>query len=340
MAHRYGRFTWLVYVARIALVASLVTLAGAFALTVGWGIFAYRWTGEIPWLLILAGLAELAAAPMLVVALAMVRLWVTTYSAVMAINSRVSRAESVLEASREHLKQIADVSSLSDQAKMMVYHDREVEAVQEVVNACLARQDYDHAEAVITRMEHQLGYRDEARRLRDLVAASRSATREETIRAAVQRVEGIIEQRNWARARREAERLADVFPGSALVAELPDRITERMNAHKRDLLQRYDEAVRRNDVDRSIELLRELDRYLTPTEAAALKESARGVFRAKLHNLGVQFAVAVTEQRWAHAVRSGEQIIAEFPNSRMAEEVSSKLDTLHQLAGQPAAGVD
>ncbi|MFW6155637.1 MAG: hypothetical protein ACOC95_10530 [Planctomycetota bacterium] len=334
MANQYGRFTWIVHLARVAMIAALVVLAAGFVLTVGWGIFVYRWTGEVVWPLVLAGLAELAAVPAMIVAFAMVRLWVTTYGALVALNGRVRRAESVLDASREHLEHLADLSSLSDQAKAMIYHDREVEAVQEVVNACLARQDYDHADAIIARMENQLGYRDEARRLRDLVASSRNATRDEKVHAAVQRVEAIIDQHNWARARREAQRLAAAFPGNPLVAELPQRITEKMNAHKRELIQRYDDAVKRNDVDRSIELLRELDRYLTPTEAAALKESARGVFRAKLHNLGVQFAIAVTEQRWDHAVRTGERIIAEFPNSRMAEEVSSKLDALHQLAGE------
>ncbi|NLF29248.1 MAG: hypothetical protein GX591_00005 [Planctomycetes bacterium] len=340
MANQYGRFTWLIHLARVATVASLVALAAGFVLTVGWGIFLYRSAGAVPWLFMLAALVELAAAPGIIVAFAMVRLWVTTYAAVMALNGRVRRSESVLEASREHLERLADLGTLSDQAKAMVYHDREIEAVQEVVNACLARQDYDHAEAVIARMENQMGYGEEARRLRELIASSRSATRDEMVRAAVQRVDAILDQRNWARAQREAARLAAAFPDSSLVAELPKRLTVKMNARKRELIQQYDEAVRRNDVDRSIELLRELDRYLTPTEAAALKESARGVFRAKLHNLGVQFAIAVTEQRWGHAVRTGQQIIAEFPNSRMAEEVNSKLDALHQLAGDPLTAAD
>ena len=85
------------------------------------------------------------------------------------------------------------------------------------------------------------------------------------------------------------------------------------------MLQSYGEAVRKKDVDRSIELLHELDIYLTPQEAAALQESARGVFRAKLHQMGVQFAICVTDERWSEAIRAGEDIVREFPNPRMAQ---------------------
>ena len=48
----------------------------------------------------------------------------------------------------------------------------------------------------------------------------------------------------------------------------------------------------RDDVDRSVALLKELDQYLTPSEAEAYKESARDVFRKRLQQMGVQFAPA------------------------------------------------
>ncbi len=82
--------------------------------------------------------------------------------------------------------------------------------------------------------------------------------------------------------------------------------------------------------------LRELDTYLTPTEGLALKESASSVFRTKLHNLGVQFALAVTEKKWAGALEAGQQIVRDFPNSRMSHEIRSKMDILQARARQTA----
>jgi hypothetical protein len=62
----------------------------------------------------------------------------------------------------------------------------------------------------------------------------------------------------------------------------------------------------------------------------ALQEAARDVFRTKLHNLGVQFGIAVTERRWANALDTGQMIIKDFPNSKMSEEIREKLDVLKQ----------
>jgi len=335
MPAQYGRFNWLARIARVTLIVALVAIAASFVLTIAYGILR---VAAHPTVLdagpfVVAVVVEAAAALTVIVAYGVVLALAANHEALSALNGHMRRLQSVLQASQEQLKTLTDLGSLSDQAKAMVYRDREIEAVQEVVHACLLRQDYAHAEALISRLAEQGGYDQEARRLREDVANSRAATREGKVAAAVERVNQTIEQKNWARAQREAQRLAEAFPDNELVAALGGRIVEKQNEHKSQLLQRYDAAVTRNDVDGSIELLRELDRYLSPPEAAALKESARGVFRAKLHNLGVQFAIAVTEERWEQAATTGMQIIQEYPNSRMAEEVRQKLDALHQLAG-------
>ena len=104
------------------------------------------------------------------------------------------------------------------------------------------------------------------------------------------------------------------------------------DGHKKVLLSRWDEAVTNNQIDEGIEILHLLDNYLSPTEAAALEEAARGVFRAKLSGLGVQFKMRVTEKKWDEALRIGKEIVDEFPNSRMAQEVRDKLGVLEQRA--------
>jgi hypothetical protein len=61
-----------------------------------------------------------------------------------------------------------------------------------------------------------------------------------------------------------------------------------------------------------------------------LQEAARDVFRTKLHNLGVQFSLAVSEKQWDRAFQIGGQIMRDFPNSKMAEEIREKWDILQQ----------
>ncbi len=113
---------------------------------------------------------------------------------------------------------------------------------------------------------------------------------------------------------------------------MPSRLHERKDIRKGELLCEWDKAVLAKDTDQSLELLKELDQYLTPAEAVALQESASTVFRTKLHNLGVQFSMAVTERKWNDALETGRQIIQDFPNSRMASEIRSRLDILQEHA--------
>ena len=99
-------------------------------------------------------------------------------------------------------------------------------------------------------------------------------------------------------------------------------------------MQAWEEATQRSDTDHAIEILRELDQYLSPAEAHALQSSARHVFKEKLLQLGVQFRFAVNEKRWADALSTGLVLVRDFPNARMTNEVREALDTLRERARQ------
>ena len=128
-----------------------------------------------------------------------------------------------------------------------------------------------------------------------------------------------------------------MFPTHPDARKVPARIQTARDDHKRDLLKQWKDAVTRDDVDQSIDLLRQLDQYLSPSEAEAYKEGARDVFRKRLQQLGVQFALHVHDKGWAEALKIGRQIIAEFPNTRMANEVRERMPILEEKAQQPVA---
>jgi hypothetical protein len=248
-------------------------------------------------------------------------------------SARLGRIETLSELAHRDLRELSDLARLSDQTKSLLFRDREIEAFRETIHADLMRQDYKSASALIDSIESRFGYADEAARLRQEVEESRKRSLEEKIDAAIARIDEICQRNDWNQAQREAQRVMRLFPDNPRVAALPDRIRQAHGDRKRELLQEYAESVRKSDVDRGVELLRELDNYLAPQEAAALQESARGVLRAKLHNYGVQFAICVADQRWAEAITVGEQIMKEYPNSRMAQEVRERMDQLRQRAG-------
>ena len=87
-------------------------------------------------------------------------------------------------------------------------------------------------------------------------------------------------------------------------------------------------------IDDAMGMLKELDQYLSPDEAGPLQEVARGVIGKSRDNLGVRFKLMVQDHQWGSAVEVGEQIIAEFPNTKMAQEVRQLVPVLRERAAK------
>ena len=338
MPYREGYFAPVSRFAQLATVITLGTLAVAFAIALALLassiINTFRGDGDpraiFHFILLALGLVSLAA--WVLVGLGLVRIRVADEHSTRLSAARLERLESVMSDQAASLRQMTDIVSMSDKAKSLLFREKELEAIRDTINHELIQQNYTAAEALINELSHTPSYADEVASLHTMVSRSKDATIEEKIDAAIQRVEGYIEALDWPRSVRETQRLVSLFPDNTRVGGLPGAIHAARNKHKRDLLKAYGEATRKNDVDRSIELLKELDSYLAPQEAAALEESARGVFKARLNNLGVQFSINVADEQWDQAITAGTQIMNEFPNSRMAQEVREKMDTLNAKA--------
>jgi hypothetical protein len=355
MSEKSGRFSLVLALSRIALLVSILTLA--LAVVAGVGAAATILMDPVTWASWLgAGAMPPRAFAVLCIAVCSLEvmgavslgLWLWTLQGIVRVRiseedsrrtiaGRIRTVETLLEDQAAAAHRMVDLASLSEQARSLLYRDREVEAFRETVQADLTRQDYVAAAEHIEAIEKRFGYAEEAARLRREVEESRRAGAEEKLDQAIRRLGVIMDRHDWARAQREAQRIMQTFPDNPKVASLPQRIEEARLQTKRSLLKEYKEAVDKKDVETGVRLLKELDRYLTPQEAAAWAESARGVFHAKLLNLGVQFSIHVADQRWDQALATGEEITREFPNTRMAQEVREKLDLLRQRAAQQPA---
>lgn len=339
MSAQSERYEWVSKTSRVLLIVSLALIAICLAGTAALGVMAFLPTRNLELLppYVVALVIELLAAGCSMVMYGLVQVLVSSESQASASSARLERVETLLNDISTSSRRSSDLASLSDQAKSLIFRDRELEALRESIHEDLNRQDFASAQVLIDTMETRFSCAVEAARLRTEIATLQSATLQEKIDSTVARIQQTMERHDWPRAAREIQKVQRLYSNSPKVLALSEQLETAKVRHKSDLLQAYDEAVRKKDVDRSIELLKELDRYLTPQEAAALEESARGVFRAKLHNLNVQFALRVTEAQWTDAIAVGEEIVREFPNTRMAEEVRQKMDMLKTRAAEAAA---
>lgn len=235
------------------------------------------------------------------------------------------------------LNRISDQQLLSDRAKHIAYRDKERDAIRRAIQEDISRSDWDGAMKLADDMEEEFGYGAEADRLREEIRLKREENARKQLDEGVIAIDRHTRAEQWNNALREAEKLQAAFPANERIRALPQEIETRRQSHKRQLVESWHEAVARHDVDGSIEILKQLDTYLTPKEAESLQETARGIFREKLTSLGKLFAVAVQEHRWQDALGVGDQIVRDFPNTRIAQEVREKMDVLRKRATEPAA---
>jgi len=245
-------------------------------------------------------------------------------------SSKLEEVAGALDKIRSGLQQIDQSTRVSETAKMIAFREADRQSLRQVVFEKLQQQDFDTAKEIIGEIAKRPEYKDLAEELSDQAEKYRAASVQERINQLIANINGLMENCHWVQASVQIEGLIRAYPDSEEAKAMRQELLDKKQHRKRELLAAWDEAIQRKETDQSLEILKELDLYLTPNEGLALQEAARDVFRTKLHNLGVQFSIAVTEKQWEHALDVGQKITSDFPNSKMAEEIRGKLDVLRQ----------
>ncbi|MCK4873353.1 MAG: hypothetical protein KAS72_11560 [Phycisphaerales bacterium] len=256
------------------------------------------------------------------------------------IQGRISELTDQLHEHQRILRQLHEHTMLSDSAKAIVYRKEERTLIRRAIDEEISRENWEEARILIDEMVRRFGSGPEIGELRDSVASSQAAAMERQLDAKIAALDRFISEQAWDRAYIQADRIAELFPDSPRASQLITRIEDAKRETRQTLERAFREAADREDTDRAMELLTQLDQYLTEAEAAPLVEIARGVIAKQRDNLGARFKMAVHEHAWSEAVRIGEHITAQFPNSKMAEEVASLLDGLRTRAAEGGEAPD
>lgn len=234
-----------------------------------------------------------------------------------------------LAASIEGMTQEA---GLSEAAKRVLHRRQERELLRREIERDITDGDWDAAMVLVKELAERFGYRADAEEFRTRIERVRSETLERTVTEAIDALDELIRNRRWTDAYAEAARIRRLYPESHRIEGLKERVDEARERYKHELERRFLMAAQRDEIDNAMELLREMDSYLTESEAERFREVARGVIGKARDNLGVRFKLALQDRNWVAALEFGERIIEDFPNTRMAEEVRGMLDTLREQA--------
>jgi hypothetical protein len=249
-------------------------------------------------------------------------------------SSKLENVLTMMNQQRELLGEISRSARLSDVAKEVLFRDMDRRTLREAVLEKLHQLDFTATFALIDDIAHRPGYKNLAEDLKLEADKYRGSNEAERMRQSVVYIEKLIDDSHWAQAKAHIDRYAATFDDKKRAESLMTRLNAKRGERKQELMTQWNESVRKQDVDASLLILKELDGYLTQAEGLALQESVREVVRSKLQSMGVQFSLAVNEKRWADALAIGEEIMKDFPNTKMAQEIRSSMDSLRQHAGK------
>ena len=251
-------------------------------------------------------------------------------------NQLLEKLEQRLQEISIVMNMISEQQLLSDRAKQVAFREKDCDVVRRAIQEEVGRQEWEVAFVLANDLETSFGYKAEADRARQEITKKRDELRHRQLAEILAPVDRYIKAEAWGAAVQEAHRVMQQYPTDPDIQRLPDEIESRRQLRKQQLRESWQEAVDRHDVDGSIEILKKLDLYLTPSEAESMQEMARDVFKEKREDLRTRFAMSVTDRNWTEAIKLGDEIINDFPNTRIAQEVREKMDVLRQRAAEPA----
>ena len=298
------------------------------------GLGVYLAAREITWAVLAAGAASTVAS---LLAWPIVRGLASLGSSMGVSDDRLEDALRPVrhntDAAVRLLTRIESSSGISERAKQVAHREQDRDAIRRAIEEDLRDGDYAGAQRLADEMQNSFGYADEAERVRDEVRTRVAGERERAIGDARANVERLCREEKWGEAFSVSDRAISRFSGDMEVKLLRTRIEERRQNKKVELVQKFHAAVERKDVDEAAELIRRLDSYLTADEGRQLAESAREVFKNRLLKLRDQFSGAMQGHDYSEAIRVGEIIKRDFPNSQLAKEVRDHEPRVREAAG-------
>jgi hypothetical protein len=251
------KYLFVFYGVTIVAIAVLVIIANVFKVKLAEGILPAVWVL----------LAILFTGTLLVILMTLLKI----LDAVENISPKAEKGADELEKIREIVRQVNQATRLSEQTKTIAFRDADAQVLREVVFDKLQQKDFDAAYEIIDEIAHRIGNTKLAEQLHAQADKYRDSDDMERMLQSIAHIERMLEEHQWAKASAQIERLISEYPGQEKALAMRQRLVDKKEERKKILLNAWDDAVKRQLTDRSLEILRDLDQYLTPNEGLALQ---------------------------------------------------------------------
>ena len=232
------------------------------------------------------------------------------------------------EGSSVALDSILQAVQMSENAKRVLFRDRELSVLRSTVQDDIAKGEFHSALVLCDQMATVFGAVEESEVLRSKVQAIIHEHHDARIREEIERLQTFLAQHKWVDAYQYAAKLRRLFPDSPRLHGVEQHIADTRTQYRHELEAKFLYAAEMENVEQSMKLLRELDGYLTPDEARRFRDTATDIITNYRESLRARFEMSVSDHRWHEAIEFGEVIIDQFPNTKMAEEAQTMLETI------------
>tara|TARA_B110000116_G_scaffold200082_1_gene174990 strand:- start:408 stop:1493 length:1086 start_codon:yes stop_codon:yes gene_type:complete len=223
---------------------------------------------------------------------------------------------------------LMEALQLSESAKRVLFRERELDLLRRTIQDDLATGDVHAALMLCDQMGSEFGAVEESEKLRSQIQEALHKQHETRIQDELKLLDALLTEHKWVEAYQFTAKMRRLYPETPLLHGVEQHIADTRVQYRHALEARFVDAAEKNNVEIAMELLKELDRYLTPDEARRFMETADSVITKYRDTLGTRFKLAVSDRRWTEAIGFGDAIIAQFPNTTMAREVRELLDTM------------
>ena len=239
----------------------------------------------------------------------------------------------------ELLRLIQQQTMLSDRAKQVLYRKDELGMLRLAIEEDIARADYDAALKICNDMAELYGYREEAESFRNSIEQFRRKQYLHQVNAEMEAFNMMLDSCNWNGAHEAAARMRRLFPDAPQTHELEHRFHMARDSRKRDLESDFMRTVKEDDTTGAMDILKELDQYLNQADATRLSQVVQDLVGRHRDRISEQFKAAVNRHDWDSAISIAEVIMREFPNTRIAKEVSAMMEAIRHKATGTRANV-
>ena len=184
---------------------------------------------------------------------------------------------------------------------------------------------FESALRVVEELGRGYGLFEEAEAHRSRIEAIRHGQVRRQLDEGLQQIRTLVGSGDWSLATRAAERLHTRFPEATETQGLSNQISAARHRYAAELEEQVRGALRENRIEEAMQGLRELDRHLVGDEVRRMADVAQTIIVSHRDLCGQRFRDAVAKHDWSGALTIGELITTDYPNTRMAEEVTELL---------------